>query len=96
MSGFPRRGLSARKLPFPEAVEKAVDYCIKHGILANFLTKNRAEAIDMSIFEFDEEKFIKTEREYAYERGLEKSRALKKYKIKAPDFLHFQKFRVFY
>lgn len=59
----------AKKLPFPEAVEKAVDYCIGHGILADFLTKNRAEAIEMSIFEFDEEKYIKAEREYAYERG---------------------------
>lgn len=53
----------ARKLPFPEAVKKAVDYCIMEGILADFLTKNRAEAIEMSIFEFDEEKYIKAERE---------------------------------
>ena len=64
----------ARKLPFPEAVKKAVDYCIMKGILADFLTKNRAEAIEMSIFEFDEEKYIKAEREYAYERGREEGR----------------------
>ena len=35
----------AKEMPFPEAVEKAVDYCIKNGILAEFLSKNRAECI---------------------------------------------------
>lgn len=54
---------------FPEAVEKAVDYCIKNGILADFLSKNRAEAIAMSIFEYDEEKHIRNEREIAREEG---------------------------
>lgn len=48
---------------FPEAVEKAVNYCIENHILANFLSKNRAEVIDVSIFEYDEEKHIKSERE---------------------------------
>lgn len=61
----------ARTLPFPDAVEKAVDYCIKHGILADFLSKNRAEAIEVSIFEYDEEKHLKNERELAYKNGLE-------------------------
>ncbi|MBO5303194.1 MAG: hypothetical protein J6A92_04025 [Lachnospiraceae bacterium] len=46
----------AKILPLPEAVEKAVDYCIQNNILADFLKKNRAEAIEMSIFEYDEEK----------------------------------------
>ncbi len=35
----------AKEMPFPEAVEKAVDYCIKNGILSDFLSKNRAECI---------------------------------------------------
>ena len=48
---------------FPEAVEKAVNYCIENNILADFLSKNRAEVIDVSIFEYDEEKHIKSERE---------------------------------
>lgn len=59
----------AKELPIPEAVEKAVDYCINNGILADFLSKNRMEAIEMCIFEFDEEKFIKSEREWAREKG---------------------------
>jgi len=32
-----------------QAVECAVDECIKEGILAEFLSKNRAEVISMSI-----------------------------------------------
>ncbi|MBD5522162.1 MAG: hypothetical protein HDR03_13250 [Lachnospiraceae bacterium] len=59
----------AKELPFNEAVEKAVDYCIKNGILEDFLSKNRAEAIEVSIFEYDEEKHMKSEREWAYNNG---------------------------
>ena len=59
----------AEKMPFVEAVEIAVDDCIRSGILADFLLKNRAEAIEMSIFEYDEEKHLKNEREYAYKEG---------------------------
>ena len=59
----------AKKLPFNEAVEKAVDYCIKNGILSDFLSRNRAEAIEVSIFEYDEEKHMKSEREWAYNNG---------------------------
>ncbi|MBD5520374.1 MAG: hypothetical protein HDR03_04000 [Lachnospiraceae bacterium] len=61
----------AKEMPFPEAVEKAVDYCIKNGILSEFLSKNRSEAIEMSIFEYDEEKHMKSEREWAYNNGHE-------------------------
>lgn len=59
----------ARKMPFSEAVEEAVDYCISNGILADFLSKNRAEAIAVSIFEYDEEKHIKSERKEWREIG---------------------------
>lgn len=38
-----------------EAVERAVDECIHEGILADFLSRNRAEVIKMSIFEYDQE-----------------------------------------
>lgn len=59
----------AKKMSISDAVEQAVDYCIEHDILADFLTKHRSEAIGMSIFEFDEEEYIKGEREIAYEEG---------------------------
>ena len=64
----------ARQLPFQEAVEQAVDHCIRNGILADFLLKNRTEAIAVSIFEYDEEKHLKGERELAYKQGIEQGR----------------------
>ena len=64
----------AKEMPFHEAVRKAVDYCIVNGILSDFLSKNRAEAIAMSIFEYDEEKHIQSEREEWREIGHEEGR----------------------
>ena len=46
-----------------DAVERAVRECIAEGILKDFLMKNRAEAIEMSIFEYDEEKHMRQVRE---------------------------------
>ncbi len=68
---------AAQKLPLGEAVERAVQECIREGILAEFLLKNRAEAIEMSIFEYDEEKELallrKAEREVGREEGLDRA-----------------------
>ena len=64
----------AKEMFFPEAVERAVDHCIRNGILSDFLSKNRAEAIAVSIFEYDEEKHMRSERkewrEIGHEEGL--------------------------
>ena len=38
------------------AVKKAVDECIQEEILEEFLRKNRAEVIAVSIFEYDEKR----------------------------------------
>lgn len=61
-----------------EAVEKAVTECIREGILADFLRKNRAEVKKVSIFEYDreeeEKKIRKAEYEYGLEKGLELGR----------------------
>lgn len=61
----------AKLMPFAEAVEKAVDHCIRTGILAEFLSMNRVEAIKMSIYEYDEELHFKTLLEEGREHGLE-------------------------
>ena len=45
-----------REMSLEDAVERAVKECIREGILAEFLQKNRAEAIEVCIFEFDEER----------------------------------------
>ncbi len=59
----------AKETDFPEAVERAVEHCIRNGILSDFLSKNRAEVIAVSIFEYDEEKHMKSEREEWREIG---------------------------
>lgn len=52
-----------------EAVNEAVEECIQEGILEEFLTKNRTEAIAVSIYEYDEEKHLKNVRDEGYEDG---------------------------
>jgi hypothetical protein len=60
----------AKEMPKEEAVDKAVDTCIKDGILADFLTKYKAEARSMSIFEYDEEKEMELIRQAEKEVGI--------------------------
>lgn len=62
------------KLPTPRFVVfyngmelQPEDYCIQNRILADFLSKNRTEAIAMCIYEYNEELHLKNE----YKRGLE-------------------------
>ena len=63
----------ASDMPLNEAVKHAVDECIREGILAEFLTRNRNEVISMSIFEYDKEleekKLRKAEYEYGFSEG---------------------------
>lgn len=59
----------AKQMPLKEAVEKAVDECIAEGILSDFLEKNKAEAIKVSIYEYDEELHFKTLFEEGHESG---------------------------
>ncbi len=60
----------AYNLPIDQAVSRAVDDCISEGILADFLLQNKAEAIAMSIFEYDQEAHMKHVRKEGYEDGL--------------------------
>lgn len=55
-----------------EAVDRAVDECIREGILKDFLLQNKAEVKRMSIFEYNEEDVRQILREEAYKEGLEK------------------------
>ena len=61
----------AKQMPLAGAVEKAVDYCIDAGILSEFLRKNRAEVIMLSIFEYDEEAHHKLLYKEGVEDGIE-------------------------
>ena len=60
----------AKQMPLAKAVERAVDYCIEADILSEFLRENRAEAIKVSIYEYDEELHFRTLREEGREEGL--------------------------
>ena len=59
----------AQVKPVEEAVEQAISECIREGIMAEFLKQNRAEAKQVSIYEYDEEKHMRQEREASWEEG---------------------------
>lgn len=59
----------AEELPIEEAVEKAINECIQEGILKDFLEANRAEAMKVSIYEYNEQEHMRMEREDAFEDG---------------------------
>jgi len=60
-----------KRMEFKEAINKAVDDCIEEGILKEFLWENKAEAVAVSIYEFDEEKYRKIIREESVAEGIE-------------------------
>ena len=59
----------AGSMPLNDAVERAVDECIREGILTEFLSRNRNEVISMSIFEYDKELEEKKLRKAEFEAG---------------------------
>lgn len=60
----------AASLSMEAAVDRAVDECIKAGILRDFLLANKAEVKSMSIYEYDEEATRRAIRAEEYERGM--------------------------
>ncbi len=56
-------------LTLETAVEKAVDDGIGEDILADILTKNRAEVTEMILEEYDEEFHIRSEKKLSYSEG---------------------------
>lgn len=70
-----RKRLS-KKIPLSEAVNEAVEDCIQRGILAEFLSKNRAEVIKVSIYEYDEEKVKRMFKEECMKLGMEQGKQL--------------------
>lgn len=62
--------LYAQTMTLEAAVELAIDECIENDILAEFLRKNRAEAIKVSIYEYDEEKHMRQVKEEGRQEGI--------------------------
>ena len=71
-----RQNESAGSLELQDTVERAVNECIREGILKDFLMRNRSEAIEVCIFEYNEEEALKyirqDEREIGEEVGFQK------------------------
>lgn len=65
----------AKEMELNDAVELAVNECIKENILIDFLTKYRKEAIEVSIFEYNEELTINKIKEDEYDRGVQEGDA---------------------
>lgn len=45
-------------MPISEAVDLAIDTCIRNGILREFLERNRKDVRAVSIYEFDKKKYL--------------------------------------
>ena len=58
-----------KEMDLDVAVEHAVDECIRERILKDFLQKNRAEVLKVSIFEYDQEEEEKKLRKAEFEAG---------------------------
>ena len=69
---------NSASMPLEQAVEAAIEYCIRQDILKDFLLKQRAEVVKMSIVEYDEEREIelirRDEREIGKEMGIQEER----------------------
>lgn len=63
------RQYAAEGLNIQAALNAAVDYCIDHGILSDFLNKYRAEVLGMLLETFDVKKYERSLREEGYEDG---------------------------
>ena len=63
-----------KTLKLNEAVEKAVEECIREGILQEFLLANKAEVVAMSIFEYDREWEEEILRKEEFEAGRDAER----------------------
>ena len=81
----------SKEMTLKDAVVTAVDECIRDNILKDFLIKQKAEVIKMSIYEFDEEREMRLIREDEREIGQEigmafgEQRILMLYKILMED-----------
>lgn len=53
----------AGTMPLTDAVERAVEECIRNNVLREFLSGQKAEVIKMSIYEYDEERELQLIRE---------------------------------
>lgn len=68
-----RENMKAKMIP-EEAVDQAVTSCIRDGVLADVLSKHRAEVRNLILYEYDEQKQREIARNEAIEEGREEGR----------------------
>ena len=68
-----RRNLE-KELALKDAIDQAVNACIRSGILSDILRANKAEVTDMLLTEYDEAFHISTEKEISFKEGQESER----------------------
>ncbi|MBR5474655.1 MAG: hypothetical protein IKU83_04485 [Lachnospiraceae bacterium] len=56
------------------AVAEAVEECIKNGVLADYLRKHRGEVLEVAWYEYNEEEYIKDEKDISHEEGRKEGR----------------------
>lgn len=71
----------AKEMELDTAVEQAVDECIRNGILEDFLRKNRAEVLRVSIFEYNKEEEEKKLRKAEFKAGYDSGKLDERRKI---------------
>ena len=81
----------AEQMPLDDAVQKAVTECIQENILADFLRKNQAEVIAMSIFEYDKVEEEKKLRKAEFDAGVEQGITLEQKQTSADTALRLLK-----
>ncbi len=62
---------TGRKMLIREAIDSAVENCIKEGILEKILRENREDVCSMLLSEYDEQAHIESEKKIAKEEGKE-------------------------
>ena len=77
------RGYLEEKCPIEEAVSRAMDECIRNGVLEEILRNHREEVRSMILTEYDEQARIKNEREIALEEGENTAMQLVQYLLEA-------------
>ena len=66
-----RCNTQVEKKDVKQAVLEAIDECMEENILVDFFEKHREEVVEVSIYDYDEEKVRKTLADEAREEGVE-------------------------
>lgn len=74
-----------------EAINKAIDDCVKQGVLANFLVKHRMEVLEMILTTYDKELHEKTLLEEGREEGRLAINRLNNYLLKEKRYLELER-----